>query len=153
MLSVNFKACTGCGACELACAFRRFGVHNPRKSAIRVVLPTSKTPYNVPIVCKQCGKPRCAEECPVNAIYRAENGLILIDEGACIGCRACAEACPFGAVFFHPEIAVPIKCDLCGGDPECVKWCPTGALSVKSVLALGDESRLRTARAVGVVRA
>ncbi|RLF11374.1 MAG: 4Fe-4S dicluster domain-containing protein [Thermoprotei archaeon] len=150
-LSVNFRACTGCGTCELACSFKHFGVHNPRKSAIRVMLPTSETPYNIPIVCRHCGKPKCAGECPVNAIYKADNGLILVDEEACIGCRACAEACPFGAIFFHPEIPTPIKCDLCGGDPECVKWCPTGALSLKSVLALGDEARQRTARAMGVV--
>jgi len=110
--------------------------------------PTSERPWNVPIFCRHCARPKCAEECPVNAIYRTEEGLVLVDHGSCIGCRACAEACPFGAIFFHPEIPTPIKCDLCGGEPECVKWCPTGALVLKSPLALGDEARERAARAM-----
>ncbi|HDJ26656.1 MAG TPA: 4Fe-4S dicluster domain-containing protein [Candidatus Bathyarchaeota archaeon] len=152
-ISVDIKACSGCGTCELVCALKHFGVHNPRKSAIRIMPPTSDRPWNVPVVCRQCAKPKCAEECPVNAIYKAEGGVVLVDQESCIGCRACAEACPFGAIFFHPEVLSPIKCDLCGGEPECVKWCPTGALSLKNPLALGDEARQRTARAMtGVLR-
>lgn len=68
------------------------------------------------------------ESCPVKAIYRAEDGRVLIDEEKCIGCRTCLTACPFGAMFWDYDARKAIKCDLCGGDPYCVKYCPRAAV-------------------------
>lgn len=40
----------------------------------------------------------CEQSCPVNAIYRNEDGLEHIDEEKCVSCGKCKVACPFGAV-------------------------------------------------------
>lgn len=78
----------------------------------------------IPVYCKHCVRPPCAENCPVDAIYRDENtGMVMIDYGACIGCNICIQYCPFGALTLDPETEQVIKCDLCGGDPQCVKYC------------------------------
>ena len=36
--------------------------------------------------------------CPTGASYkRAEDGIVLVDEDKCIGCKLCSWACPYGA--------------------------------------------------------
>jgi len=80
---------------------------------------------NVPVLCLQCLKAPCAEQCPVNAISSRE-GLVVVDRQACIGCGACVTACPFGAItLIDGEV---LKCELCGGDPACVKYCAAKAV-------------------------
>jgi len=79
--------------------------------------------------CRHCGKARCIEACPVDAISRTEEGWVVVDRSECIGCRACSAACPFDIPQFDYEGKM-FKCDGCGGDPACVKICPNGALSI-----------------------
>jgi Fe-S-cluster-containing hydrogenase component 2 len=37
-LAVIPELCSGCRLCELACAIEHFGVNNPKKSAVRVLV-------------------------------------------------------------------------------------------------------------------
>ena len=37
-LTVIPEQCSGCGICELVCAIKHFGVNNPKKAAIRVLI-------------------------------------------------------------------------------------------------------------------
>jgi Fe-S-cluster-containing hydrogenase component 2 len=120
------EKCTGCRICELRCSITQEKVFNPSKARIRVM--KSEPATDMPVLCFQCQKPPCGDICPVGAISKTENGVVVINEDNCIGCGLCVEACPFGAMFVHPEKNNPIKCDLCGGDPQCVKHCPTKAL-------------------------
>lgn len=140
-LTVVPERCSGCRTCELACSIKHFGVNNPKKSAVRVLVTYPHPVVRMPIVCSQCKKPPCEDACPVGAITRTD-GVVKLDEDTCISCFRCIEACPFGAVFAHDDCTFPIKCDMCDGDPECVKQCPKEALLLLPEYSLGSANRL-----------
>ena len=140
-LTVIPEQCSGCRTCELVCAIKHFGVNNPKKSAVRVMVTYPHPVVRMPIVCSQCKTPPCEDVCPVNALRRI-NGIVTLDKNACISCYKCVEACPFGAIYAHDDCDHPIKCDMCGGDPECVKHCPKNALRLIPEDALGETKRM-----------
>jgi Fe-S-cluster-containing dehydrogenase component len=87
--------------------------------------------------------------CPTGAIYRDDElGVVLVNEGRCIGCWMCTLVCPFGAIvpYFEPKFA--LKCDFCrerrtqGLEPACVSACPTQALVLTDVEKLTEERRI-----------
>lgn len=140
-LAVIPELCSGCRICELACAVQHFGVNNPKKSAIRVLVTYPHPVLRMPIVCSQCRVPACADACPVDALKRTEE-LVELDADLCISCLKCVDACPFGAIYAHEEVDTPIKCDLCGGTPQCVASCPKKALRLIPEQVLGESKRL-----------
>ena len=140
-LTVIPELCSGCRICELVCAIEHFGVNNPKKSAVRVMVTYPHPVARMPVVCSQCKAAPCAEACPVNALSRVD-GVVTLDRERCISCYKCIEACPFGANYAHEDCDFPIKCDLCGGDPQCVRHCPKGALRMIPESALGESKRL-----------
>jgi anaerobic carbon-monoxide dehydrogenase iron sulfur subunit len=135
------ELCSGCRICELTCAIGHFGVNNPKKSAIRVLVTYPHPVMRMPIVCSQCKLPLCADACPVDAIRRTET-VVELDKSSCISCMKCVEACPFGAIYAHSDLDHPVKCDLCGGAPQCVQKCPKGALRFIPEQLLGESKRM-----------
>jgi Fe-S-cluster-containing hydrogenase component 2 len=84
---------------------------------------------DLPIVCWHCNPCNAMENCPMEALVRNEEGLIIVDEEKCVGCRKCMETCTIGAIRLHPKKNLPLVCDQCGGKPLCVERCPTKALT------------------------
>lgn len=89
--------------------------------------------FFVPKLCNHCENPPCVQVCPVGATFATEDGVVLVDDQYCIGCRYCIQACPYGARFLHPVTRTASKCTFCyhrlaqGLVPACVEVCPTGA--------------------------
>lgn len=89
--------------------------------------------FFVPKMCNHCSKSPCTQVCPVGATFESPEGVVLIDEKYCIGCRYCVQACPYGCRFIHPDKKVADKCTLCyhrlkkGLEPVCMEVCPTSA--------------------------
>lgn len=52
------------------------------------------------VTCHQCEGAPCLAVCPVDAIKRTEEAIV-VNEQTCIGCKLCAVVCPFGAI--HPS--------------------------------------------------
>lgn len=125
------RKCTACRRCELACYFGRSKVFNPRKARIKVV-SLDCIGFNNPVVCLLCKKLRCVEACPTGVLSIADNGVVLVDEDRCDGCRVCVEECIIGAINFDEEQGQPLICDLCNGKPVCIEWCPAGALTLNN---------------------
>ncbi|MEE9610582.1 MAG: 4Fe-4S binding protein [Desulfatiglandales bacterium] len=46
--------------------------------------------------CTACGA--CVDICPVFCLQSSEDGVELIDEEVCFGCRQCEEVCPEDAI-------------------------------------------------------
>ncbi len=159
-LVIDLDTCVGCHACAVNCKEWNTGGHmapltdlNPygkgqdgvwfnRIHAYEVV-PEDGSPSMTsyfPKSCLHCEDAACVTVCPTGASYkRAEDGIVLVDESMCIGCKLCSWACPYGAREFDTDAGVMKKCTLCidriynenleevDRVPACVSTCPVGA--------------------------
>ncbi|TCV99257.1 electron transport protein HydN [Biostraticola tofi] len=143
------KKCIGCRTCEIACVMAHSETQDisalnaatfaPRLHVIKGVNVSTA------VLCRQCEDAPCSNVCPNGAIVR-QNGMVLVMQERCIGCKTCVVACPYGAmeVITRPVIrqngaalyastdkAEAHKCDLChqrSDGPACMAVCPTNAL-------------------------
>lgn len=126
VLSFNPELCVGCQICEEVCSETWFKTVDRTKSRIRII-DNGDGPLSA-LYCVQAGD--CIDVCPVNALSRNKQGIVLLKKKACVGCLSCVGFCPYEAMFFHPEETVPFKCVACG---KCVEACPADALSIVEV--------------------
>jgi molybdopterin-containing oxidoreductase family iron-sulfur binding subunit len=56
---------------------------------------------NFLVFCNHCTNPPCCRVCPTKATWKREDGVVMMDQHRCIGCRFCMAACPFGARSFN----------------------------------------------------
>lgn len=127
-LVIDPVKCTGCKQCEMACSYVKEGSFNPSKSRIRV-FDFHQDARFVPYTCTQCDEAWCQQACPTNAITTNEQGVKLVNDALCVGCKVCTIACPFGTVNYNASTGKVIKCDHCGGQPACADACPTDAIT------------------------
>jgi anaerobic dimethyl sulfoxide reductase subunit B (iron-sulfur subunit) len=148
------SVCTGCKACQVACKdkhdlpvdilWRRvYEVAGGAWKKDKGLWVPGVFSYYLSMACHHCEKPICGESCPTQAIYKRDDGIVMIETLACIGCRYCEWACPYGAIQFDPAGRVVTKCHFCydliglGQPPACVAACPMRALD------FGDLAELR----------
>lgn len=164
VMVIDLSKCKNLKKCQEACnhTHHLHSEHNWIK--IHSMQDAENTaPYWMPSTCMHCDEPPCVKVCPVDATFKREDGIVLIDSDRCVGCRFCMAACPYSTRVFNweapdflePEIAnqpysceksVPQKvgtvgkCDFCpdmsrkGELPHCVTACPNG------VFMFGDEN-------------
>ena len=53
------------------------------------------------LLCNHCTNPPCCRVCPTKATWQREDGIVMMDQHRCIGCRFCMAACPFGVRSFN----------------------------------------------------
>ncbi len=134
-LIVNTENCVGCNACEVACKQEHNLPAGPRwirvyQDSPREIEGKLQVRYLV-THCMHCSLPQCKNVCPVGAITKREDSIVLIDEKRCIGCKECIKACPLGVMQFNEVKEVAQKCDLCVERldkrlvPACVAACPS----------------------------
>jgi nitrate reductase beta subunit len=79
--------------------------------------------------CNHCSNAACIDACSRNAIYKRDDGIVLIDQDRCMGHRHCIEACPYSMIFFNPVTQKSEKCIECfprvesGIAPACNRQC------------------------------
>lgn len=144
--SVNIGKCTGCKACQIACKDKNnlpIGVRWRRVFQYEggewidqdgTMVPSNVYAYAVSSACMHCQNPVCTQVCPTGAMFKRDDGIVLINQDKCIGCRYCSWACPYGAPQFNEELDVMTKCNMCadlvdqGERPACVEACPYRAM-------------------------
>ena len=156
VMVIDLAKCDGCKNCTVEC--NKMHDTPPSREWIRVfrMQDAPRTaPYWFAKPCFHCDNPPCTKVCPVGATFKRQDGVVLIDNERCIGCRFCMAACPYSTRFFNwgrpeqtdkscepysPEKGFPRrvgtveKCDFCpdmakaGQLPGCVTACTMGAL-------------------------
>jgi molybdopterin-containing oxidoreductase family iron-sulfur binding subunit len=163
VMVIDLSKCQNARKCMAACQ----NAHHLRPEQHHInVLKMEETentpPYYMPKPCQHCDNPPCVAVCPVDATFKRQDGIVLIDNERCIGCRFCIAACPYSARIFNwtepinaqvdkdleynVELNVPQKkgtISKClfsadqvrlGKLPYCVSACPNG------VYYFGDEN-------------
>jgi molybdopterin-containing oxidoreductase family iron-sulfur binding subunit len=157
VMVIDLSKCDGCGHCQTACG-KMHAIPADRQYIKVLKLQDAETtsPYFFPQPCYHCDNPPCTKVCPVDATFKREDGVVLLDNDRCIGCRFCMAACPYEARSFNwghpndppavaaqkysPEDGLPRKigtvekCDFCpdmaanGMLPSCTSSCPMGVI-------------------------
>jgi molybdopterin-containing oxidoreductase family iron-sulfur binding subunit len=157
VMVIDLAKCDGCGDCTKACNKMHFVP--PMQEWIRVYEITDNPeagPYFLPRPCMHCDNPPCVRGCPVGATFKRTDGIVMMDQERCIGCRNCIAQCPYGARSFNwsepphtpEELSQPYsmehnyphrkgvveKCVFCphllreGKLPSCAAACTMGAI-------------------------
>lgn len=152
---VDLDKCNGCYACQLACKDENVGndwmpyskaqpktgqfwLHMTEK--VHGQVPKVRVEYR-PEMCRHCDNAPCIAAAP-DAVYKREDGLVIIDPEKAKGRSELKDVCPYGAIFWNEDLELPQKCTGCahlvdaGKMPHCVEACATGALR------FGDEEEL-----------
>ena len=161
VMVVDLAKCKNARKCVDACdKHHNLTPDRPYIKVLEMKDNDKSAPYWMPKKCFQCDNPPCVKVCPVGATYKRTDGIVLIDNERCIGCRFCMAACPYSARIFNwgdpptenqdkpysPETSTPSKigtvgkCDFCPDMlrknelPHCITKCPNG------VIYFGDEN-------------
>ncbi len=159
-LVIDLDICVGCHACAVNCKEWNSGGHMAPLTDTDAyesgqqgvwfnrihsfeITPDGGGPGQTvyfPRSCLHCAEAACVTVCPTGASYkREEDGIVLVNEDICIGCKLCSWACPYGAREYDADQGVMKKCTLCidriynenleevDRVPACVSTCPVGA--------------------------
>lgn len=158
----DLRRCDGCEKCTKACRKMHYLPEGQEWIKVYELEDATGQKYFLPRPCMQCENPPCVKVCPVGATYKVADGVTLVDQNVCIGCRMCMAACPYEARTFtwddppetpatlqgpSPEFPVPQqkntagKCVLCvhniryGKLPACVEACSMEAVYLGDINA------------------
>ncbi len=154
---IDLRKCDGCERCTKACQTTHYLASDQKWINVYKITNSAGQSHYMPRLCMQCENAPCLRVCPVGATFKNDEGVVLVNQQTCIGCRTCMAACPYEARYFNwtepppapstlaqpmPEFPVPQKkgtvgkCILCvhntevGKLPACVEACSMEALYV-----------------------
>lgn len=161
---IDLRLCDGCESCTAACQSRHELPKDHTWIKVYKMTDSSGGTYHMPRPCMMCQDPPCVKVCPVGANFQTKEGLVLVDQDACVGSRICMASCPYDARYFNwsdppapkqprmpmvrsPQMPTPQikgtvgKCVLCadrlpqGELPACVIGCPMGVIYIGDLVS------------------
>ncbi len=159
VMVIDLAICNGCHNCQISCKDEHVGndwspIAKPQPDTgqfwnkvinlERGTVPKVKVTYHHSI-CQHCEEAPCIRACPQQAIYRRDDGIVIIDPVKCRGNQLCLEACPYeGVIHFNDDLNIAQKCTFCAHlldkgwtETRCSDACPTGAFT------FGEEEELK----------
>ncbi len=149
VMVVDITRCNGCFNCQIACKdehvdndWAPYAKPQPDTGHFwmhvnlveRGEYPKVKVAY-IPKPCMQCEEVVCMKDTPEGAVYKREDGIVIIDPEKSQGQKQIVDACPYGCIYWNEELDIPQKCTFCAHlldqgwkEPRCVEACPTDAL-------------------------
>ncbi len=115
---IDVTKCSGCHNCFLACRDEYFGndygpYSAPQpldgqfwmqiKEVERGSYPKPKLDY-IPLPCMHCEKAPCIDAAADGAVYRRDDGIVIIDPTKAKGQKAIVNACPYRVIFWNAEL-------------------------------------------------
>jgi len=153
-LIVDIEKCEDCNNCFLSCKdehvdndFQGYSLSQPKHGhrwvnimrTERGQFPQIDVAY-LPIFCMHCDNAPCIKAAQDGAVYKRDDGIVIIDPVKAQGQKQLVDACPYGAIWWNEEHTLPQKCTLCAHlldqgwkEPRCVQACPTGALRIVKI--------------------
>ncbi len=102
VMVVDLAKCKNALACQSACNKHHYITgENAWVKVYKMQESKDTAPYWMPTTCQHCDQPACVTVCPVDATFKRRDGLVLIDNTRCIGCRFCMAACPYSTRVFN----------------------------------------------------
>ncbi|MEG2533226.1 MAG: 4Fe-4S dicluster domain-containing protein [Gordonibacter sp.] len=146
---VDIDKCVGCRSCQLVCKdehcdndWMPYAAPQPDTGQFwmnvqeqeRGQSPKVCVTYT-PVLCQHCADAPCMAVAKDGAVYRREDGLVVVDPVKSKGQEQIVKACPYHAVFWNEELQIPQKCTGCAHllddgwtVPRCVEACAHDAL-------------------------
>lgn len=144
---IDVARCNGCYNCQIACKdehvdndWTPYAKPQPdtghfwmkMKEETLGSVPKVRVSYT-PMLCMHCDNAQCIEA-GNGAVYKRDDGLVVIDPEKAQGNKALVDSCPYGTIYWNEELNLAQKCTGCahlideGRPPRCVEACCTDAL-------------------------
>ena len=159
VMVIDLARCNGCYNCQIVCKDEHVGndwlpiaksqpdtgqFWNKTYDMVRGSVPKVKITYHHSL-CQHCDDAPCIKACTTKAIYKRDDGIVIIDPEKCRGHQMCIAACPYPDVlYFNDSLNITQKCTFCAHlldkgwtDTRCTDACPTGGM------VFGEEEELK----------
>jgi Fe-S-cluster-containing dehydrogenase component len=100
----------------------------------------------LPKPCLHCDEAPCIKDSPPGAVYKRDDGLVIIDPVKAKGHREIVGTCPYEVIYWNEEAQVAQKCTGCAHlldegwtETRCSQVCPAEAIR----LVLADDAEMR----------
>ena len=150
-MMIDIARCSDCNNCFLSCKDEHWdndnlpiAVSQPRfghrwmdiLNIERGQYPLQDVAY-LPLPCMHCDNAPCIKAATNGAVYKREDGIVIIDPVKAKGQKQLVEACPYKVIYWNEESQLPQKCSMCAHllddgtwkEPRCTFACPTGTLN------------------------
>jgi len=151
VMIIDLAICNGCHNCQVSCKDEHVAndwspIAKPQPDTgqfwnkvinlERGTVPKVQVTYHHSI-CQHCDDAPCIEACTAKAIYKRDDGIVIIDPDKCRGNQMCIEACPYeNVIYYNDDLNIAQKCTFCAHlldqgwtETRCSDACPTGAFT------------------------
>ncbi|MFX0082628.1 MAG: 4Fe-4S dicluster domain-containing protein [Candidatus Hodarchaeota archaeon] len=139
---IDQERCIGCEACTIACKIENnttdYWIKVETQGGAVKDTPGGNFPNLtmdfLPKLCNHCENPPCVDSCTEEALYKRDDGIVILDPEFCTGCQSCLTACPYNVIVFYDDTNIAGKCNFCfqrvdqGLEPFCVICCEGQAI-------------------------